>query len=225
VELGLNQRAQRVGLTRSTPVITTEFAKRLLSLNFAGNDQDNLAEGVHLFALIIVDHRRQSSREAMKVGHDEAANYDIVTAGQANTSLSDANSLRWCTCAPVSFGVIHDEDMLEATLLVLHMMFGTDHPLAISASSFMVSYNSYRLAIQHRLARHGANHYEAKSVRYFGLCLTNWFRRMESSPVLIGAPDLEQIFDRLDVDNPTCWPSLPTACLAPPSRVGASQAA
>jgi hypothetical protein len=71
-------------------VVTPEFAKRLMSLNFAGNNQDNPAEGVHPFALVIVVHRSRTSREAMRVGRDEAANYDLVTAGQVNTWLSDA---------------------------------------------------------------------------------------------------------------------------------------
>jgi hypothetical protein len=65
VELALKQTAQRVGLTHITPVVTPEFAKRLLSLIFAVNDQDNLAEGVQPFLLVIVDHRIQTSREAM----------------------------------------------------------------------------------------------------------------------------------------------------------------
>jgi hypothetical protein len=134
-------------------------------------------------------------------------------------------SLKGCTRAHVSFDMIHAEAMLEATLLVLHMMFGLDHPLVISASSFMARYNSNRLSIQHRLASHGAIHYEATCVWYVGLRLANSLRRMESSPVLIGAPDFEQIFDRFEVDHPTWCPSLSAAYLAPPSRVGASQAA
>jgi hypothetical protein len=121
----------------------------------------------------------------MIVGREKAANYDLMTAGQANTSLSDARSLRGCTRAHVSFDMIHAEAMLEAALLVLRMMFGSDQPLVISASSFMAHCNSDRLAIQHLLASHGASHYEAKFVQYFGLRLTKWFFRMESSPVLI----------------------------------------
>jgi hypothetical protein len=121
--------------------------------------------------------------------------------------------------------MIHAKAVLEATLLVLCMMFGLDHHLVIRASSFMSRYNSDHLAIQHRLASHDASHYEAKFVWNFGLRLTNWFRRMESSPILIGAPDFEQIFDKLEVDDPTWCPSLPAAYLVPPSRVGVSQAA
>jgi hypothetical protein len=225
VELALKQTAQRVGLTQSTPVVTPEFAKRLLSLNFTGNDQDNIAEGVQPLALIIMHHQNQTSHEAMRLGHDEAANYDIMNKGEVNNSLSDAMILRGCTWAHVSFDIIHGEAMLEATLLVLHVMFGSDHPLVISASSFMACYNSDRLAIQHSLASHGAIHYEARFVRYFGLRLTNWFRRMDSSTIPIGAPDFEQIVDQLEVDDPTWFPSLPAAYPTLPSRVGASQAA
>jgi hypothetical protein len=89
--------------------------------------------------------------------------------------------------------MIHAKDMLEATLLVLHMIFGSDHPLVISTAYFVARYNSDRLAIQHHLASHDASHYEAKFVQYFGLRLANWFRGMESSPVLLAAPDFQQI--------------------------------
>jgi hypothetical protein len=176
-------------------VVVPELAKHLLSLNFTGNDQDNLAEGVQPFLLTNVDHRSQTSREAMRVGRDGATNYDLKTTGQANTSLSDAKSLRGCTRAHASLDMIHAKAILEATLLVLRKMFESDHHLVISASSFMASYNSDRLAIQHRLALHEASHYEAKCVRYLGLRLTNRFLRMELSPLLIGAPYFEQIFD------------------------------
>jgi hypothetical protein len=54
VELALKRTAQRVGLTYSAPMVTPEFAKRLMSLNFAGKDQDNLPGGVQPFALISV---------------------------------------------------------------------------------------------------------------------------------------------------------------------------
>jgi hypothetical protein len=125
-------------------VVTPEFSKRLLLLNFAGNNQDNLAEGVQPFALVIVDYHSQTYREAMRVGRNEAASYDLVTASQVNTSLSDARSLRWCTRARVLFDMIHAEATLEATIMVLRMMFGSDHHLMISAASFMARYNSYR---------------------------------------------------------------------------------
>jgi hypothetical protein len=120
--------------------------------------------------------------------------------------------------------MIHADAMLEDTILVFCMMFESNHSLAISATSFMARYNSDYLAIQHRLASHGASHYKAKFMRYFGLRLANWFRQMDVSPVLLAAPDFEHIFDRLEVDDPTWCPSLPSAYLAPPLRVGVSHA-
>jgi hypothetical protein len=52
VELALKHTYQQVGLTHRAPMVTPEFSKRLISLNFAGNDQDNLTEGVQPFSLI-----------------------------------------------------------------------------------------------------------------------------------------------------------------------------
>jgi hypothetical protein len=205
VELALKQTAQCEGLTHSAPIVMQELTKRPLSLNFAGNDSDNLSEGVQPFDLVIVDHRSQMSRDAMGVGRDEATHYDLVTAGQANTSLSDTRSLRGSTHAHVSFDMIHMEAMIDATVLVLRMMLGSDHRLVISAASFMDRY----LSIQHCLASHCVDHHEAKFVHYFSVRLTNWFHRMESPPILLAASDFEQIFDRIKVDDPTCCPALP----------------
>jgi hypothetical protein len=103
------------------------------------------------------------------VGRDKAANYDLVTAGQANTYLSDARSLHGSTRAHISFDTIHAEAVIKATILVLHMMLGSDHPLVIGAASFMDRYNTDRLYIQHRLASQCTDHHKAKFVSYFSV--------------------------------------------------------
>jgi hypothetical protein len=171
VELALKQTTQQDGLTHSAPAVTSEFTECLVSLNFVGNDQDNLSEGVQPFVLAIVYRLSHMSYEAMRVGHKEATNYDLVTAGQANTSLSDARSLRGSTWAHVSVDMIHAEAMLESNIVVLHMMLGSYHPLVISTDAFMARYNADSLAIHHHLVSHCADHHEAKFVRYFSFCL------------------------------------------------------
>jgi hypothetical protein len=45
VELTLKQTAHHAGLTHTPPIVTPEFTKCPVSLNFAGNDPDNLSEG------------------------------------------------------------------------------------------------------------------------------------------------------------------------------------
>jgi hypothetical protein len=65
VEFTLKQTAQHTGLAYRTPIITLVFAKRLLSLNFTSNYPNSLSQGVQSCPLVIVDHRRQQSREAM----------------------------------------------------------------------------------------------------------------------------------------------------------------
>jgi hypothetical protein len=57
--------------------------------------------------------------------------------GQANVSLGDAMILRGATRAHVEFDMIHAEAMLDTTLLMLRMILGSDHPLAMGTESFM----------------------------------------------------------------------------------------
>jgi hypothetical protein len=159
------------------------------------------------------------SSDAMRVGHGEAENYNLVTAGQSSASLSDARSLRGSTRAHVSLDMIHAEDMIEATILVLRMMLGMDHPLVISAAFFMAGYNADRLFIQNHVTSHCADHHEANFVRYFSVRLTNWFRRMESPPILLVAREFDHIFDRLEVNDPTWCPAFPSSYLMPPQRM------
>jgi hypothetical protein len=111
------------------------------------------------------------------VGCDEAVNYDLVTAGQATISMSDAISLCGSAGVNVSFVMIHAEAMIEATVLVLRMMLGSDHPLVISTASSMARYNADHLFIQHHLASHCADHHQANFVWYFSVHLANWSRR------------------------------------------------
>jgi hypothetical protein len=77
VELALKQFAKRAGLTHQAPIVMPEFSKRLLSLNFAGNDPNSLSEGVQPFSLVIVDHQSQQSRDSMAC--------TLVTRKQPNT--------------------------------------------------------------------------------------------------------------------------------------------
>jgi hypothetical protein len=121
----------------------------------------------------------------MYIGHEEAAKYDLVTTGQGNSYLSDMNSLRGSTRAHVEFDMIHAKAMLEVMMLGFQMMLGSDHPLVISTESFMAQYNTYRLSIQYHLASHCSDHHKSHFVRYFSIQLTNWFRWMESSSVLL----------------------------------------
>jgi hypothetical protein len=82
------------------------------------------------------------SHEAMLVGRNDAVYYDLVTAGQTDISMSDARSLRDSTSAHVTFRMIHADAMLEATILVIHMMLGSDHPLVKITVSFVTRYNA-----------------------------------------------------------------------------------
>jgi hypothetical protein len=145
----------------------------------------------------------------MRVDHNEAAKYDLITSGQASTSLIDTRSLHGSTCTHVSFKIA--EAILEATILVLRVMLRSDHPLVISAASFMYRYNADRLSIHHRLASQCDDHHDAKFVQYFSLRLTNCFCQMESPPIILAAPDFEQIFSWLEVEDPTWCPALSAA--------------
>jgi hypothetical protein len=65
VELTLQQTAQCADLNHIAPMSKPEFTKHLMSLNFSGNDPDNLYKGVYPFDLVIVDHCMQMYRDAM----------------------------------------------------------------------------------------------------------------------------------------------------------------
>jgi hypothetical protein len=133
-----------------------------MSLNFAENDPDNLVQGIQPFDLFIVDHRIHMSLDAMRMGRDKASHDYNVTADQGNTSLSDARTLRGSTHAHVSFGMIHADAMLEATIVVLCTMLGYDHSLVISAAYFMARYNADRLSVHHHLAINFADRHDTK---------------------------------------------------------------
>jgi hypothetical protein len=65
-------------MAHQAPIVTPEFATRIRLLSFAGNDTENVSEGMWLVAWVIVYHRSQQTCASIQSGQYEVANYDLV---------------------------------------------------------------------------------------------------------------------------------------------------
>jgi hypothetical protein len=159
------------------------------------------------FALVIVDYRSQQSCTAMQSGQYEAANYDLSASGKATSMVDDTRALCVPACVNVQFDVTHSESKLDNMILVLRMMLGSDHPLVINVKVLMQRYTAYHLRIKRCMLVHCMNHYEACFIRYLSIELVDWFLNMDMSSVKIVHPNFFDLFNRMDVDDPSWFPT------------------
>jgi hypothetical protein len=209
VDRAVQNTARRMAAVGATPVVTPDLTKRLMGLMFGGSDPDDLSEGIQPFSMIIMDHRSTATR---------TVNYDLVTSGDTNTTLVDANRLRGTTKVNVTFDSIYCDAMLKGCYIILCSMLSSDHPVAVQYKRTLDQYDNNKVMYMARIEAHCPAHPYAKVARYFQLRLVNWFRNMQTSSVLLPPPLFEDMLRKLEVDDPTWAPTIPAAYIRAPAR-------
>jgi hypothetical protein len=212
VERAIQNTARRLGVGGSAPVVTPDLTKRLMGLMFSGSDPDDLAEGIQPFSMVITDHRSSATRQAAEQARHQSRNYDLITSGETNTTLSDAHRLRGSTKVNVNLDSIHCDSILKACHIVLCSMLSSDHPVALRYEDAMDQYNNNKVMYMARIEAHCPSHPYAKVARYFQLRIVNWFRNMQTSKAILPPPEFVDILRKLEVDDPTWAPTIPAAC-------------
>jgi hypothetical protein len=127
IDQAIQATADRKGMSNRGPIITPDFARRIAQLSFAGHNMDNLGEGLQPFAMVVVDYRSIQARTTMDHARRTAEDYDLITAGETNTSLTDARSLRDTNVIHIDFDSVHAEARVDAALITLDAILGDDH--------------------------------------------------------------------------------------------------
>jgi hypothetical protein len=191
------------------PIITPDFARKIAQLSFAGHEMDNLSEGLQPFAMVVVDHRSIQARTTMDHVRRTAEDYDLVTAGKTNTSLTDARSLRGTNVIHIDFDSVHAEARVDATLITLDAILGDDHTFAWALQQMWNRYTADRLVYQRRIEAHCRINPYACFLRAIQLRIVNWFRSMMSALVMPPPPNFAEILDRMDIEDPSWVPTIP----------------
>jgi hypothetical protein len=154
IEQVIQATATRRGQANRAPIVTPDLSRRIAQLTFAGNDMDTLSEGIHPFSLVVAYRRSLVSSSAAERARHAASDYDLVTAVDTNTSLTDARSLRGVNVVNINFDSIHAEARVEATLVILEAIFGDDHCLIQSLQTMGSLYMTDRLTYQRHIETH-----------------------------------------------------------------------
>jgi hypothetical protein len=91
VDRAVQNTARRMGAVGVAPVVTPDLTKRLMYLLFGGSDPDDLAEDIQPFSMVIMDHCSTATHHVAEQAREQSQNYDLVTSGDTNTTLADAN--------------------------------------------------------------------------------------------------------------------------------------
>jgi hypothetical protein len=211
VDRAVQNTARRMAAVGAAPVVTPDLTKRIMGLMFVGSDPDDLSEGIQPFSMVIMDHHSTATRTVTEQAREQSRNYDLVTSGDTNTTLADANRLRGTTKVNVTFDSIYCDAMLKGCYIILCSMLSSDHPVAVQYKMTLDQYGNNKVMYMARIEAHCPAHPYAKVARYFQLRLVNWFRNMQTSSVLLPPPLFDDMLRKLEVDNPTWAPTIPSA--------------
>jgi hypothetical protein len=211
-------RAVRMAAVGAAPVVTPNLTKRLMGLIFGGSDPDDLYEGIQPFSMVIIYHRSTATRTVAEQAREQSRNYNLVTSGDTNTTLADANHLHGTTKVNVTFDSIYCDAMLKGCYIILCSMLSSDHPVAVQYKRTLDQYENNKVMYMARIEAHCPAHLYAKVARYFQLRLVNWFHNMQTSSVLLPPPLFDDMLRKLEVDDPTWAPTIPATYIRAPSR-------
>ena len=198
------------------PIATTELCKKISTLQFAGDNIDDLADGIQPFALLVRDSALTPAQRSHIAAVDrDNADYDQLMRGTATTALSDVRALRSTTAkAHVLHSYPEAKALLQATRILLCCLLGGEHPVSRAFQTFLTKYSNSESFYQQRLAR--LAHGPAILLRFIQLNLLNWFRQLRNDPFgpMPPAPDFSAPLDLLFLDNVSWCPGLPAVYLS-----------
>jgi hypothetical protein len=145
VDRAVQNTARRMGAVGAAPVVTPDLTKWLMGLMFGGSDPYDLTEGIHTFSMVIMDCRSTATRHVAEQAREQSRNYDLVTSGDTNTTLADANRLRGTAKVIITFDSIYCDAMLKGCYIILCSMLSSEHPLAMQYKATLDQYDNNKV--------------------------------------------------------------------------------
>ncbi len=199
------------------PIVTPELTKRLIALNFAGDDRDDLSQGLQPFNLAYSNPGDAASSAQAAALHRANEEHDQLMLGSASQTLANIRELRAVAAItlPATFG--QAKRKLVALRILLLGMLGEHHSLYRAYVGFVERYITRDEMWNGRMAR--VSHAPAILLRFVQLKLHNWFQLQETQEFLppAPAPDFRFLFEQLEVDSLAWVPAIPSAYMEPGS--------
>jgi hypothetical protein len=133
----MNEVAAAKGSSDWAPIVSPDLAKKVAQPRFAGNNMDDLTEGIHPLMMMPQDH---SNEDDATLARDSARAYDDLVSGSSSTSLDDIQRLRQSTKAILPDEAALAKAQLLATKITFVMLLGSTHPFNGGFGRFITKY-------------------------------------------------------------------------------------
>jgi hypothetical protein len=223
LEHALNNTAHGMGIASMVPIATPDLTKKLIGLRLAGDDVNNLGEGVQPFAIVIRDHGiigYTTSVEEETV-RQRNAEYDILAEGSVSTTLQDVAKISTTTPIKVPTDYTHLRAVLQAYGVLLTTILGGVHPLAMAYIRFVTRYSNEEVTCRGQLQTLFPGQGPGRLLRFLQLHLVTWFRKVRTNGRLPPVPPFEDALDNLCLHLAGWAPELPRpyiTLIAPPQQ-------
>jgi hypothetical protein len=193
----------------SAPIVTSTLATKIVALQLAMTDLDDLEDGVQPFN---VGYRNAAATKAARVSTE---NYDLLLQGSAGATLPDIQLFRDADRVTLPTDVLHVSATLRNFQVLLHLLLGASHVLTVEFRTFVQAWLIEELELLETVRAQPL--LPALVLRWLQLRIAHWFRDQARSEMNIPAPDLLCLIRELRFKSQAWYPEFPARYLAPPS--------
>jgi hypothetical protein len=221
VEHAFSNTAHEMGMGSMVPIATPDLTKKIVGLRFAGDDVNNLGEGIQPFAILIRDHgsigyMTTTEEDTTRQRNNE---YDILTEGSVSTTLQDVTKISTTTTAKIPTDYTHLRALLQAYLVLLTTLFGADHVVTVAFQAFVRRYNNNEVVCRGQLQALFQGQGPGRLLRFIQLNMVAWFRKVRNTGTLPAVPDFDEALEKLTIHISSWAPELPSQYLLAPNTV------
>lgn len=191
-------------------IITPGMAKKIASVEWSMDDENNLEHGIHPFH---VCYRTPSAQELLR---QLVSTHSMVSEHDANPSLQDAQVLLAAEKIDLPLTWAQVRYTLMNTHALCHACLGATHPHTVAVHAAVMRYQSLEplletVALPPDVSR---AHAPAYFLRWFQLRFSVWMDEQSRSPAMLPPPDYLEIFNR--IRHKEYWiPTFPLGFLTP----------
>jgi hypothetical protein len=194
------------------PVVTSDLAKKVSTLQIVGNNINDLGDGVTPFLMMVQDYSSPSSERAYFEALQTANDYDMITSGSSAADLAEIKALRKATNLQMPTNYMTTRLMLQGYTIFLAAFLGTAHPLVRNLGRFVVEFQAKEPFYVNQLQLYDASYGPSRLLRYVHLHVRFYLDSVWKSPTSahgIQAQNFSDALVKMMTGDMSWLPSLP----------------